>query len=148
MAKKTKKKTPKGTMFSFPQRKETEEISKDDAIQLLAASNVNISPNLLQLLRLPRHLIRGMIESFEFFDFMSAQPFPSKSEDSPSFCFDRDLSPPAWIKQSYLSITEEKNGKYLTFIDVPRGIFIKKELSKQDEIASHIYEKMMKAGAQ
>jgi hypothetical protein len=85
-------------------------------------------------------MVRGINAETEFYDSMSVQPFPMREEDSPADCIDKGLPAPEWVRLRYVSIIKEGEKSSLIFIDAPRRIFLKEDISRQDVICSKIYD--------
>ncbi len=136
----------RNAVLHFPARRATETIGRKEALEEAEKAGFTLKPSVQRMLRLPPRLLRGMNEKLEFFDELSVQPFPSKEEDSPSFCFDHGLPAPAWVQRRYLSLEEKEGKKFLTFIDATRSVFVKGELAEQEDLAVKVYNKLIGAG--
>lgn len=119
-------------------------LSSTQVLDKIKEAGVDLRDGLRGMLRLPRRMVKGVGE-YEFFDTDSVQPIQLRPEDSPSYCYDKGLPAPAWIKERYVSFTEEKGKVYMTFVDATRGIFVKGGLSEHEQggLAKDIYNKLI-----
>jgi hypothetical protein len=106
-------------------------LSRDEANQTL--QDAGVLPKTLVSIRLPGRVMAGY-KPVEFFDVLSEQPFPGTPEDLPSHCAVNGLSAPKWITERYVSVDDGK----ITFVDVPRKVCIKIDLSDQDALAREV----------
>lgn len=137
------RKQKEADMPILPKLREHQHITRDLMLRLLEEAGAELLPEMRLLMRLPRYVVRGMNEELEFFDPLSIQPIPSRLEDVPAACIDLERPAPPWVTQRYLSITKAKKKTFITFIDAQRRVFLKGEISRQDELAQEIYKQMI-----
>jgi len=133
-------KPPGGELLKFPKRGMSEHVGREGVFQAFRTLGFELGPELRKFMRLPDRMVRGVNAETEFYDTMSVQPFPMREQDSPADCFAKGLPAPSWVKIRYVSIIREGEKSSLIFIDAPRGIFLKEDVSRQDVISSKIYE--------
>jgi hypothetical protein len=129
-----------GEILKFPRRTVSEQVGREGVLQAFRSLGFDIGPALQKFLRLPARMVRGINADVEFYDSMSVQPFPVREEDSPADCIEKGLPAPSWVRLRYVSIVKEGEKSSLIFIDAPRRIFLKEDISRQDDISSKIYD--------
>lgn len=145
MRRKPKGAQEKAGTYLFKRRPQTEYLTRQGVLDELYKAGVSLEPALLRFMRLPARMVRGTHEALEFFDPLSVQPYPMEEKDSPPRRFKKGAKPPQWVGQRYLSLTEKGKKKLITFIDVPRGVFLQGTPDKQDEISNILYRKLTRA---
>ncbi len=129
-----------GEVLKFPKRSASEHVGREGVFHAFRTLGFELGPELRKFMRLPDRMVRGINAETEFYDTLSVQPFPMREEDSPADCFAKGLPAPSWVKVRYVSIIKEGEKSSLIFIDAPRGIFLKEDISRQDVISSKIYD--------
>lgn len=133
-------KPPGGEVLKFPSRAMVEPVYSKGVAQAFGSMGADLLPELQKFMRLPAMMLRGTGSDLEFYGPLSSPPFPLREEDSPSACLEKGLPAPPWVKDRYLSLVQEGESLFVVFIDAPRKIFLKGDLSRQDEICEKIYD--------
>jgi hypothetical protein len=129
-----------GDILRLPLRRTSEQVGRTGVLQAFRELGFPLRADLQKFLRLPPRMVRGIHAETEFYDPMSMQPFPMRQEDAPAYCFDRGLAAPTWVRLRYVSVVRERDTSSLVFIDAPRDLFLKEDLSCQDAICEKIYD--------
>lgn len=132
-----------GMVLKFPSRAMVEPIYSKGVVLAFSSMGADLMVELQKFMRLPAMMMRGVGSDMEFYGPLSTPPFPMREEDSPAYCIEKGLPAPPWVKDRYISLVSEGEALYVVFIDAPRKIFLKGDLSRQDEICETIYDKII-----
>ncbi len=131
---------PSAKVLPFP-KKQIKEPERSPAEELLSMlEKIGFSPSLQLRGNLKIQPWQKGKGEYEFFDLMSEQPTLYTNMKKPSYCYDKGMDAPDWIKKWYLAIVEENKTKYLVLVYTPKRVFMKCELGEAEEVIPAIMQ--------